>query len=448
MKKGYLIFLVISLLSLPLHAQERYKFKLEIPVFDFPQNVDLPYKYPSMDQALKWSQDMYELGFWGIDELGDLIFKSDDEPYSGLRRLGNNAFKYAAGLAFSKYGSELPIPLGVWGHEEFHRSVLGVRGISSLNGNWLFSRWDGTVYGISDQVLASFKAGDNNSLLYSYVAGIQYEILLKERVTLDDFYYRKSFPRSALLLYNAWYAYDYFRFSTGSSSDSAKYLAPPHENPDPKQRDYAGSDLNAWIYDMFNQEVPYTVRDSFPGGEGVNRRIGFSDLTTEEQTYLKEQKKLSLLNFINPGIFFISRIKISNNFSFSFFSQYMPTHFGNDISIFLPVKFRVTGMQINAHRYDSYETRGFGFGLGLCDIKFSEKFSSDMKANVWKQPERFFGENMITGGAGMIKLRYSITDNFSGYFSVSGKTKGWLAGNPYLDENASFQIGLNYDLIR
>jgi len=58
---------------------------------------------------------------------------------------------------FVKYGSELPIPLGVWAHEEFHHSVLGVNGISSKNGNWFLSRWDGTVYGVSDEQLSDLK---------------------------------------------------------------------------------------------------------------------------------------------------------------------------------------------------------------------------------------------------------------------------------------------------
>jgi hypothetical protein len=105
-----------------------------------------------MDQALEWSNGMYELGFWGIEELGNKLFIPKTGSYNGWRKFTNNAFRYVLGLGFSKYASELPIPLGVWGHEEFHRSVLGVNDISK-NGNWLLNEWDGTVYGVSDVTL-------------------------------------------------------------------------------------------------------------------------------------------------------------------------------------------------------------------------------------------------------------------------------------------------------
>ena len=140
------------------------------------------------NQATEWSRDFYELAFWGIDELGDKIFINKKTEISKRRNLFNNAFKYAIGLGFSKYGSELPIPLGVWAHEEFHRSTLGIAGVDSRNGNWIFHRWDGTVYGITDEALVSLKSSDLNQLLYSYVAGVQYETYLNQKISVDDFY--------------------------------------------------------------------------------------------------------------------------------------------------------------------------------------------------------------------------------------------------------------------
>lgn len=439
--------LIISLfIILNINAQETCRLAIELPVFDYPENADLPYKYPSMEEAMAWSHDMYELGFFGIDELGNFLFKPGEQKYSGLKRFGNNAFKYAVGFAFSKYGSELPVPLGVWGHEEFHRSVLGVKGISSKNGNWLFNRWDGTVYGLTDETLANLKTIDPGNLLYSYVAGLQYEVMLNERVTLDDFYHRKTLPRSALLLYNALYVHKCFRTASGSSSDSEKVLATAQESADPAKRDFTGSDLNAWVYDMFNPTLPFSSRDPFPGGSGVNRRIGFSDLSSAEQDFIKDQKELSLLNFFNPAIFFVDRIQVNKTFSFNIFTQYMPTHFGNDIGVYLPVKLRYTGVLMDVHWYDSHNDSGMGFGLGLEDVWFSKKIKGDIKAAVWDQPVAFFGEDRVAGGSGKVTLRYSVSDVFSICVSVSAKTKGWQAGNPYLKENASVKVGISYEL--
>lgn len=284
MKSSQNFLMVVFLLSSALSSGQdnpEYRLRLDIPLIDLPQNIDLPYRYPSMNQALEFSSGMYDLAYWGIDELGDAIFTSRSKPETRFGRFTNSAFKYALGLGFSKYGSELPIPLGVWAHEEYHRAVLGTSGVSSKNGNWFLSRWDGTVYGISDMTLRDLKTTGINNLLYSYVAGVQYEINLNERIAISEFYFERSLPKASLLLYNAWYVYNYFRFSASPASDSVKVLAPPHENTNPAERDYAGADLNAWIHDMFNPGLPYTERDPFPGGEGVNRRIGFSDLSSE-----------------------------------------------------------------------------------------------------------------------------------------------------------------------
>lgn len=423
-----------------------YKLRLSVPLVDLPQNYKLPYYVPSMQQSLQWSNDLYELSFWGIDALGDKIFIPKEKANTKGRTIGNAVFKYALGLGFSRYGSELPIPLGVWGHEEFHRSVLGVNNVSSKNGNWLFNRWDGTVYGISDQTLTQLKNENIDNLLYSYVAGVQYEIALNKQTTLNDFYKKRTLTKNALLLYNAWYVYDYFKFSTTSVSDSVKVLAPPHESKNPMERDYAGADLTAWAYDMFNPNEPYSARDSFPGGDGVNRRIGYSDLSPEAQSYLKKQKNLSLLNFLNPAIFFINKIELNNNISFNFFTQYVPTYFGNELSVYVPVKYKKYDLLLDIHNYSNRTTKGFGIGVGLFNYKLTEKIESDAKLNVWNQPKSFFDNTKVLGGQLELSTRYALNDHFNAFISVSGKTKGWTLANPYLNENISVQLGVNYNI--
>jgi len=107
------------------------KLSLSVPLLDLPQNTQLPQRFPSMHQSLQWSADLYDVSFWGIDAASTALF---DDKWK------QTGFSYVTGFLFSKYGSELPIPLGVWGHEEYHRSVLGANGVASKNGNWLFHR--------------------------------------------------------------------------------------------------------------------------------------------------------------------------------------------------------------------------------------------------------------------------------------------------------------------
>ncbi len=346
MKRQFLTILIFIIVS--------SVFAQDTTIYKFRAQLSIPYKHVQMQQSLSTSSTLYEISNVGIDKLGDRFFLKNKT--STTRKISNFIFKYTLGFAFSKYASELPITLGIWAHEEFHSSVLNSKNISNKNGNWLFNRWDGTVYGITDSALSNLKRTDLNSLLYSYVAGVQYEIALNKQISIDQFYKKRKWNNNALLLYNALYVYDYFNFSTSDLSDSVKIFAPKYESKDPKERDFAGADLTAWIYDMFNPKQEFYLRDSFPKGEGVNRRIGYSDLSTVGQKYLKNQKKLALLNFINPSIVFVNNIKINEYMSFNFFTQYVPTHFGNSIGLFIPFKYKTYDFLINMQQYNNKST--------------------------------------------------------------------------------------------
>lgn len=436
-----IIFLILFVFNGFSQDTAQYKLRLSASIIDAPENFNLPYSYPSMQQALIYSTDFYELGYWGVDELGNKFFK---DP-SG-KKFSNRAFKYIVGLAFAKYGSELPIPLGVWGHEEYHRAVLGASDITSKNGNWIFTRWDGTVFGVSDEELTKLKEDELNNLLYAYTSGIQYEVNLNQKITIRDFYKHRTHYKNALLLYNAWYVYNYFSFSASEKSDSVKVIAPENESIDPIERDFAGADLTAWVYDMFNPDLPYTSRDAFPSGNGVNRRVGFSDLSEDARDYLKKQKNLSLLNFLNPAIFFVNRIKLSEAFSFNLFTQYAPTHFGNDIALYVPFTYHKTDLLVNLHRYANKENSGFGLGIGILNLRLADKIESDLCVNFWNQPESFFSADKINGGFFNFESRYSLSEKFSIFLALDGKTDGWMIGEPDLKSSYSVQAGFHFNL--
>lgn len=424
----------------------RYQLRLSVPVIDLPQNRELPYRYPSMNQALEFSAGIYEMGYMGIDKLGNALFKPEQEGYTFGKKILNIGLKYLLSAGFVKYGSELPIPLGVWAHEEFHRSVLGVNKIDSKNGNWLGHRWDGTVYGISDQELTMLKSTNPDQLLYAYVVGVQSEVLLSGKISVQDFYKKRTLSKNALLLYNAWYVWDYFKFSASPVADSVKIWGAKTENPDPKQRDFAGADLTAWVYDMFSPDKPYTERDKFPNGEGVNRRIGYSDLSVEAQQYLSKQKKLALLNFVNPAIFFVNRIPLGRHSSFNFFMQYVPTHFGNDISLTLPVQYRNENLLLGVHKFSNFKSEGYGLDLGFYNKQLTKRLETDLVMRIWNQPKSFSNEAKQTGGSLQLDARYKIARNVALAITLNGKTKGWQTGSPYLKSNLSSSLGFNYVL--
>ena len=126
----------------------------------------------------------------------------------------------------------------------------------------------------------------------------------------------------------------------------------------------------------------------------------------------------------------------------------MPAHFGNELSVFLPLSFRRTGLTLDAHRYNSYTNKGFGLGLGIHDIRISRKMYSDIKIKVWDQPASFFGAEKIQGGFVGVKTSCLLNNRFSGYFTVSGKTEGFMPGIPYLNDNISIQLGMVFSLLK
>ncbi|NJO88374.1 MAG: hypothetical protein HC831_04940, partial [Chloroflexia bacterium] len=227
-------------------------------------------------------------------------------------------------------------------------------------------------------------------LMYAYTAGIQPKNNSTRQNVISDFHHPRKFYKNPLYLYNAWYVWNYFRFSTSAASDSVKDIAPHNENKDPRERDFAGSDLTAWIYDMFKPGEPFNNRNPFPGGEGVNRRIGFSDLPEEGQRYLQQQRKLSLLNFLNPVIFGINRIVTGPDFSFNALIQYTPTHFGNDISLLLPFQYRNNKFSLGFHRYSNYQASFPGVEFEYHEHKLTQSGNIYISAglNAWQQPEK------------------------------------------------------------
>ena len=155
---------------------------------------------------------------------------------------------------------------------------------------------------------------------------------------------------------------------------------------------------------------------------------------------------MSLLNFLNPAIFFINSINSGEKVSFNLFLQYVPAHFGNDISINIPFKYDNLNIFIKTHRFKSYYLTGTGLDVSALDIKISDNISIDLNSHFWNQPTAFWGSSKVTGGAVDCELKYMLADSFEIYAQLDLKSKGWLLGNPFLTSDKTFVFGVNYYL--
>jgi hypothetical protein len=173
----------------------------------------------------------------------------------------------------------------------------------------MLRRWDGTVFGTTDAELSNLKVNALPELLRAYTVGLEAQNASSRSNALHDFYTERTMPKNALYLYNAWYVWNYFRVSCGPASDAVKAL-PLTSFPRSATARLRRTRPHAWAYDMTEPNAPYTTRDTLPGLSGVNRYVGFSDLQDGAQQYLQRQRNLSLLNFIQPAIFFKNRFRL------------------------------------------------------------------------------------------------------------------------------------------
>ena len=146
----------------------------------------------------------------------------------------------------------------------------------------------------------------------------------------------------------------------------------------------------------------------------------------------------------------INRINIGNDFSFLFFTQCSPTHFGNDIAVFVPFRIKSFNQLLAIHSYNNNEKGFMGLQYGIYGFSpfKDKKFDLGGTVNVWSQPENqgFYDDEGKLGGALEIEAGYKIAKGFAASLTAQYKTEGWMIGNPYLDDKFSFRAGVKYSL--
>ena len=74
------------------------------------------------------------------------------------------------------------------------------------------------------------------------------------------------------------------------------------EGRDIKARDFTGHDFTAWVYDLYRPREAHQEHGIHPSGVGLDRYIKFSDLTSDERTFLRRQARLQWLNLLDPHL--------------------------------------------------------------------------------------------------------------------------------------------------
>ena len=413
---------------------------LDVTLFDAPYNVGDGLRGPSMRQSLDLSVATYELAHSAVER-----------AFGRRRRLGR-----AAVVAFDVLTTlEVALPLtSVWVHEEFHRAVMGRRGVDSFDDVYrldIDAAWIAVSH-VRDADLARLKGSHPADWIRTQEAGMEGELLL-----VRDLERRRFFGASeALHLPLYWLTklgtLGYVQSGTWSDADADIDKANEDDGTNVERRDFTGHDFLGWVYDLHRPSEPHAARGVHPSGVGVDRYIKLSDLTDEERRFLRRQGKLQLLNLVDPFLFGFSRgIAIgdaANPTRVSAGLSHFLTSFGYAMDANVLLRRGETNLAVTLHGYRNDARLFPGVEAELIDLPVTVRgrpLAITSRAAWWLQPEgqAFRTASSSMGGLLSARVRMATSERFGAFAELEAKTPGWVAGTPYLNGGAALRIGLS-----
>ncbi len=411
------------------------------------------YENLSMPQALALTKDLHSVNYYFNNRLWDQWIKPVNQKKKLLNRVAAHA---SAGAIDYAMAYQLMILGPVWLHEEYHRSGLTLHGISSHNDTYYrFGNSEdagGSISAVRDEDMARFKSRAPQEMVRSFSAGIESQYELVREFRKDNFFRNTRYPnavmnilitKEAVSYVNAFLRKDYDA-SIDSMNKHGELVA---------DRDFVGWDFTGWVYDLFRPNEDYYARGVHPNGVGVDRAIKASRLNTEEYNYLKKMAKMQYINFLSPAMIGIDKIPLKNGSSFSFAARHTLNSFGYDLGLDLFGNWKSSQWFLGLHGYRNHEIFLPGVEVEKRDLKYrllGKEVSLNARAMVWLQPEdqKFKTSSAQAGGLLQMRLSIPVGQSFSFYTELEGKTEGWVAGNPYLKQNAGGRLGFSLDIRR
>ncbi len=419
----YLILSLMLLLSnttLLAQNKEPLHFFIDLPLMEYPYDFNHRYQAATMQQSIKLSKSFYYSLHGGLDILGK-------------NKLGKKGAIWSK--VFMTILDFAPLPLSnTWLHEEWHRSILTLNHIKSKNGHWTNS-----VKHIDDDDLINLKLNSPQDLVREATAGNEGNLEFVHSLEKDVFFNQVNTWNYGLYwgnyLVNSFYLF-------GSTRTNSKPLVRFKNKEDEHihKRDANGFDPINATYDLFHPNSPYEDRGIHPSGHGIDRYIEFNDLSPAGQQFLKTQFSLSLLNFLDMNLIGVDELGKKMKYNLSI--RHHMTPFGYMVGVNFLFKKNQFGGMVKPKIYRN-ERNTF---LGL-DVELRNNWGQIRLAG-WQQPENllYYDTNAAFGGLIGAKIYPFQKSQIHPYFEGTLKSKGWVAGHPYLGGNFSFLLGLRIRL--
>jgi hypothetical protein len=408
------------------------------------------YESLSMQQALAVTKNLHATNYYYNNKLWNKWIAPTTNKKALLNRMAANI---TAGVVDYLLAYHLMVFGPVWLHEEFHRNGITHQCISSHNDTYYrFGGGSpgGSISQVKDEDMIRWKATAPQEMVRSFAAGIEAQYELVRNMRKDNFFSKTHYANVVMNVLITKQAVDYVNQFKQKDYDATIDTANKYE-PTIAQRDFVGWDFTAWVYDLHRQGEAYTARGTHPNGVGIHRDIKQSDLTKEEDDYLAKMGKLQYINFLSPAMLGIDRIKLNEQSSFSFAGRHILNSFGYDFGadFFLDIK----GCQwfVGLHGYQNKQRFFPGIEIEKTSFQIKTKKKSipmQARAMLWLQPkdQLFTTDKATPGGLLQVRGKHQIGKYFFVYAEAEAKTKGWVAGNPYLNSNFTMRTGFYWDI--
>ena len=408
----------------------------DIPLLDAPYNFTDGYTAPSMRQSLLWTKDVYQFAHNQLEQ-----------AFSERR-----GWRLATTIGFDVLMTWMPLG-DSWLHEEWHRAVMGRRGIPSYNDVYNLPVFSDaiSVSHVTDTDLNLLKQNHPADFVRLSAAGIEAQYELNLELEKDMFFSGPRNTNGFLLWMNALNSIAYLDTCAGKDADTFTADFNIQDGANVPKRDFTGLDCTAWVYDLHRPNEPYRERGVHPSGVGIDRYISWSDLTSAERGYLRRQRNLSLLNLIDPFLFRHHSSAATHPMNGSPLRwnatlRHHLTSFGYsiDANLFLhTTQFDALAI-VHSYHNQRHSFPGLSIELRRLPLEvFSIPFHVSTTAALWQQPQqqRFDTGEGALGGQFAVRIDYPLHKLWDVYVETGWKTAGWVAGNVYLDTNISLRAG-------
>ncbi len=399
------------------------------------------YRNLSMVQSTEMARNLHGSLYFGHNVLWNNLV----EPKNTKKYILNRLVANVAALGTDYLAIKLPYGYA-FQHEEFHRAVMSARHIYSYDEVWKFGKGlDIAVTNVKDEDLIYLKLNHPADQVRLSAAGVEGEYAYMLRMREDNFFRQTGYPFVGISLLGTLHAVNYVNLPFTERFNSITDSILSHDRDNILARDFTGWDFSAWVYDLFTPDEPYEARGTWPGGIGIRRPVKESDLTPEMKDFLRETGNMQYLNFISPFMIGINRIQLKPGYYFNFALRSIPTSFGYYAGgdFFLDFNDRQVMINLGINRSRSLTLPSLTVSYLNIAGKEDSRFNTSINLAGWLQPkdQMFAAGKAAPGMAVGVQPRFDIAKRFSLLADLSYKTKGWVFGNPYLDDNFTFRLG-------